>query len=399
MSNGTHDSYIYLASFVMHVLTAVCAAGLLLSCATAGFRDHAAEGAAEQLPAEDRFFAERFDYRIAPWRGFARAACSVTLDDGTLDQYLLAFPEFEKRDIRATYFLITGPREEGVWQDGPHRRMLFSWDHAKILASAGHEIASHGVSHADLTRNESEAERELRNSEAAIRARIPSLPPGMTFSWPYWRSTRTLRRKASGYYLGARTGTVDFKRYANFGVDFHGGDVYPRDLYRIEAIALRSEDSIEEIRALGNRSYEQGRWLLIDLHGVDDGRLPQEALGWEPIPLERLKEMLDYIRHRGYWIAPFGEVLRYVRQRESAKLSFLYLSRDTLYLSFDDGLADHIYDQPLTIRLRLPRGWKQVGIYKDERLISQSATSDGFLTCDLRPDGRLIRVLRKGSTQ
>ena len=395
MSVGTQRAFIYRVSLVLRVCTAACAGLLILGCLTGGRTQHVSEVAAEHPPIGDIPFSDRFEYRIARWRGFAQAACSITLDDGTLDQYLVAFPEFEKRGIRATYFLITGPREEGLWQDGPHRRILLSWDHAEILADAGHEIASHGVSHTDLTRRESDVERELRKSEAAIRARIPSLPPGMTFSWPYWRSTRKLREKASGHYLGARTGTVDFERYSQLGAMQCGSGVSPRDPFHIEAIGLRSRDSIDRITAPGDRSYTEGRWFLIDLHGVDNGRLPREAIGWEPIPLERLRKLLDYLQRRGFWTAPFGEVLRYVQERTNAELSYLRLSSDTLYLSLEDGLRDRIYDQPLTVRLRVPGDWQRVAVYKENMLLEESNTYGGYLTCNLRPDGRLIRVVKK----
>ena len=93
----------------------------------------------------------RFEYRIAPWYGFKSSACSVTFDDGTLDQYLIAFPELEERNIKATFFLITEPRKTGIWNDGSTIRLLFSWEQARTMAAAGHEIASHSTTHADFS--------------------------------------------------------------------------------------------------------------------------------------------------------------------------------------------------------------------------------------------------------
>jgi hypothetical protein len=186
---------------------------------------------------------------------------------------------------------------------------------------------------------------------------------------------------------------VDFERYVRGGAGNSGNGIHPRNLYRIEAIGLRSHDSFEAIRRIGERSYTEGRWLLIDLHGIDNGSLPEEALGWEPIPLERLRKMLDYLRRRGFWIAPFGEVLRYQKERTHAALSYRYLSSDTLYLCLEDGLRDRIYDHPLTVQLRVPRDWERVRVYKDDLLLEETATFDGYLTCYLRPDGRLIRVV------
>src|SRR6056297_1570399 len=118
-----------------------------------------------------------FSYRLTPWYEGRRAACSLTFDDGTVDQYQVAFPLLRERDMRGSFYILTGFRDLGVWKDGMIKRRLFSWEAARKIAAAGNEIGSHGVTHRDLRaiyragRGE-DVIRELRLSAGHIINRI-----------------------------------------------------------------------------------------------------------------------------------------------------------------------------------------------------------------------------------
>ena len=114
-------------------------------------------------------------YTLAPWYGFKKAACSLTFDDGTMDHYVLAFPELQRRNLKATFFLITRYRKRGYWKDGEKKRRLFSWDQARQIRKAGHEIGSHSRTHADLTAKDAFARREIAGSFTTLRREIRPL--------------------------------------------------------------------------------------------------------------------------------------------------------------------------------------------------------------------------------
>ena len=145
------------------------------------------------------------DYGIAPWFRFKEMALSITFDDGTLDQYLIAFPELEVRDLKATFFVVTEPREAGRWNDYGETRFLFSWDQAREMAIAGHEIGSHSMTHAKMTGESLFVELQLLDSQMKIDQKIRTRRC-VSFCWPFWRSDGESRRLAKRYYIAARSG-------------------------------------------------------------------------------------------------------------------------------------------------------------------------------------------------
>ena len=71
----------------------------------------------------------------------------VFFDDGYLEHYASAIALQEMYGIN----VVLGVPTESVGEDG-----YMTWDHIKKLASTGHTIASHGVSHAALGRYEND---------------------------------------------------------------------------------------------------------------------------------------------------------------------------------------------------------------------------------------------------
>ncbi|MFO7729638.1 MAG: polysaccharide deacetylase family protein [Spirochaetia bacterium] len=334
----------------------------------------------------------RFDYEIAPWYDFKTAACSVTFDDGTLDQYLVAFPELNKHDIKATFFLITGPRERGVWRDGTWERLLFSWEQAREIAAYGHEIASHGSSHADLTKLPANAHEELGKSRDTIRLHVPALPRGMTFSWPYWRSTAELQEIAHTYYLGARSGGGELDYYP---IRFEGiPGRAPQNLFRINSLRISEEFHPWDIKKHSEKVLKKGRWLVLDFHGVDNGEIPERALGWDPISLQSFKTALDYIKERDFWIAPFGAVLRYIRERDNASVSLIEGTKSSIIFSVEDGLDNEVYSQPLSMDIAVPEDWNSVEVYRNGIYKFRTRVANKRVRINIVPDGSTIVLVR-----
>ena len=61
---------------------------------------------AEEPVDENKNFIDssfNFNGTVATWYLFKQAAGSVTFDDGTYDQYAVAFPELEKLGIKGTF--------------------------------------------------------------------------------------------------------------------------------------------------------------------------------------------------------------------------------------------------------------------------------------------------------
>jgi len=93
-----------------------------------------------------------------------RTAVSLTFDDGRESDAVVALPELQRRDFRATFFVTTGL----VGTQG-----FLSWKQAWALVQAGMEIGSHTCSHPVLTRlAPDELDRELRVSKRELEDRL-----------------------------------------------------------------------------------------------------------------------------------------------------------------------------------------------------------------------------------
>ena len=341
-----------------------------------------------QPPPRAATYREASDYTMARWYGFRAAACSLTFDDGTLDQYLLAFPELERRNLKATFFLITGPRSSGLWDDSGRPRQLLGWPHAREISLAGHEVASHSIRHLDLSLAGAPVPSELRGSLQDLTREV-AVQDGAVFGWPYWRSSRSGRRHARRIYVAARSGTASVDSFLAGGIP----GATPADLFDVAALGLLADADVENWQVVLEQGLAVGGWIIPNFHGIDDGWVGDAALGWQPLSLELFRSVLDYLVRQDLWIAPFGRVARYVRERDSARLLVVAEEPYELHYRLVDGYEDSVYDQALTLRLRLPDGWEAVEVRQDGQRMKSDVVR-GLLTFDGRPDGRSISVRR-----
>jgi peptidoglycan/xylan/chitin deacetylase (PgdA/CDA1 family) len=343
----------------------------------------------------------RFRYEIAAWPGFKDSAYSITFDDGTLDQYLLAFPALEKRMLKATFYIITGPRDEGFWNDSGAMRALFSWEQAREMAAAGHEMGSHTATHRDLSAvSASRAdliEKELLESIDAIRREIPAYNEAapntgrLSFAWPYWRSGAQAGDLVDRYFIGARSGNSSVESY----LSKPERALYktPKDFLAIPAVTMRANDTEETLLTLRTATEHAGGWNILSFHGIDDGRIEADALGWDPCPLVRFEAILDALYSMNSWTAPVGTVIRYVKERDAASVTLAAVEGDRMLLHLIDGLNENEYGIPLSLRFNLPAGWGDVRVIrKGEPLPSR--TEAGWCTVEVVPDGEILTVER-----
>lgn len=101
----------------------------------------------------------------------------ITIDDGWIDAYTFAFPELNKRNMVAVFFVPTNYATAGG-------ELLINWNQVIEMDRAGMEIGGHTISHADLTRvTLAQARRQLMESKNSLQEKLGH--PIVALSYPY----------------------------------------------------------------------------------------------------------------------------------------------------------------------------------------------------------------------
>ncbi len=299
------------------------------------------------------------DIRITSWAGGARAACSLTFDDGTLDHYLAAFPILEEYGFKATFFLITRNRESGIWQDGSSLRQLLSWDHALEMKEAEHELGSHGYYHRDMrAERDEELYEEIFTQEFLDSGRIIEEKTGtrvVSYAWPYWRYSSRSKEQALIRYQAAREGSVSIDSIMNIpDSEF----ITPGDPAAVPSFAIMPGQTADEWQLLGDKVYRAGGWLTLCLHGIDTGSISSQALGWAPISESQFRTILNHLSKENIWTAPFGIVYQYIRQRNATEIEIISFTKTKLMVQISIPLESSAPLLPVTMEIETDPLWK-----------------------------------------
>lgn len=301
------------------------------------------------------------NYEVATWRNFRQAAISHTFDDNTPNQLPVAVPLFDSLGFKVTLFTVTG------WAP--------DWPGLEAAAAEGHEVASHTVTHPYLnTLSDTLQGSELEGSRAAIRAHVPEARE-LTLAYPYCvRGTDAI---TSEYYFAARgcSGQIETPT--------------PSDWLDVSSIIVGPEGSVRtgaDLIGVADSAAASGGWIVLLMHGVDnDG-------GWSPVPSSALRTYLQYlsVNDSTFWVETFGNVVRYIRERDAASVTETEAGEHTIVVQVSDSLDDAVYDYPITIRRELPEGWGNVSVKQgDEPVGSELVEIDSkrYAMFDAIPDG------------
>lgn len=257
---------------------------------------------------------------LSPFYGGRQAALSLTFDDGLQDQYTLAFPELQRRGLRAT-FAVIGSKVGGVMHSNQDRAMGISgtpcmtWDMLREMAADGHEISSHGWEHKKVQRLTAEQLRyEVQHNDSVIYRETGQFP--RTYFFPgNSRDSATL-----AYCMHDRVACRTFQT------------------------AIGSKRDTTWLRRWVDSLIGQGQWGVGMTHGI--------AMGYDHFPDPQvLWRFLDYVvtQQDRLWVAPFCEVAAYIAERDNTKLAIVSENDTTIELSINSTLAPKLFRQPLTL--------------------------------------------------
>ncbi len=285
---------------------------------------------------------------ICMWAGNKQASISLTFDDALLGPTQTYVSLLNARSMQGTFFVPTD------WIDNPDAEIKDyanvdvdhgTWDDWRAFAAHGHEIASHTHTHPHLAELESEDEirRELNLPKQILDRELAPLRC-LTIGFPYGSSGERVQRIAADYYIAGR---------APQGIN----TARPPDFFAIKRLGPRSNTPLSTMTGWMDEAIAQRGWLMVTFHGID-------GVAWEPLPRERFVQFLDSVQNRRekLWVAPFVSVVKYIRERESAKVEDISVDAEKITFQLTDDLPDDIYNESLTLTTCVPQEWKEVRV-------------------------------------
>ena len=297
---------------------------------------------------------------IATWSGFRKGAASFTFEDGAPSHITDAAPLFEKYGYRASFYLVVN------WNP--------NWEGFQELADNGHEIGSHSRTHPQNMSGEEKGSKE------DIEDHI-SNHPCLTVAYPNCNIPN--KSAVATYYIAGRT------------CDFGGTTVIskdgPSDWCTISANmtgATTNITSSNHFVSLMDKAIRQGGWTVFGSWGFS-GKQNGNAT-YSPTDINAIDAALKWAQQndQNIWIAPFGDVVMYIKERKAATITVTENSSSTLAFTLTHSIADGVcaYQYPLSLKVQVSSGWEEAEVTQGTTKLTTKA-EDGYLYFDAVPNG------------
>lgn len=307
------------------------------------------------------------EYQVAPWHGFSQCAITYSFDDLTGNQLPVAIPMFDRYNVKATLNIVT----DWVKPD--------EWAKLSEVGKRGHEIASHTISHPNLTeKSDEEFEAQQRDSKKTLEERTGLQVTTMVY--PYCASNR--EDITAKYYIGARI--------CDGRVEPHT----PGDMMRISSKGVGGPYSGFDNAQAFNKWVDEGArdkgWCTFLIHGIDDDG------GYAPIKSSELESHIKYVvgQPQKFWPATFNQVCKYIMERDALAITENQ-GKKAISIQVECKASSPITDlsEPVTISRALPSGWKDASVRSGKQKV-KSRVSNGKVIFDVIP-GQSYQISKK----
>jgi len=307
-----------------------------------------------------------FYYQIAPIYDFKQSIVSLTFDDGYITQFTIGMPILKERNIPATFYLITNSVDTAT------KRLLLN------VASTEFEFGSHTASHPDLVKiGNAEADKELVNSKLFLQNNFGA-NTGLTMSYPWGIYNSSIKQLAKNYYLAARSTDVGFNSF------------YFLDRYALKMQGFFQYTGAFKANTWVDYAIQNHLWLVEMIHGINN-------VGYSPIDSSVLAAHLDYIIkvEDKIWCSTVSNVIKYIDESKNAEVR-CDICNDTVYkIRINDLMDDSIYNQPLSVRIKVPDNWDSIRISNTENIKTEYYNKSKFILFNALPDNQLLIIRPK----
>ncbi len=197
------------------------------------------------------------DNTTLPAQLFQEPLVTVTFDDGFESIYKSALPLLQKYGIHSTQYIVAG---------NTHDQNYVSWDQVGQIQQAGHEIACHTMTHADLTTlNDSDLEYQVHQCKVELGNRFGIIDD---FASPYGAQNAKTIGVISKYFDSQRNTNGDPTNGVS-DADVNIADNFNR--FDIIGVTVHNDTTIDELQKLIMYAKATNGWLVLTYHQADEG--------------------------------------------------------------------------------------------------------------------------------
>ncbi|QTE37434.1 polysaccharide deacetylase family protein [Mucilaginibacter gossypii] len=263
-----------------------------------------------------------------------------------------------------------------------------TWDDFRKDAAKGYEFASHSITHPSMPGlDEQNLLWELEKSKADILAQ---LGPKHTFSaeCPYGFENDRVMSYALKIYPALRNRMPEpwLKEIDRASKQTPGST--DKDYIQWQRGATTKTPLPMMKLWVDTTLNHTNTWLVLVFHGID-------GMGYEALPSTLLDEYFQYIKSKNdkLWVATFGDVTRYMREREHGKAD-ASTTGNIIQVKVSHSLDGKMYYLPLTLKTYVSPGWtnatvtqgsksKKINTAKDQHgtyVLYQAQPNEGIVT-------------------
>lgn len=324
------------------------------------------------------------DLSISMWSQDKLAAFSLSIDDNHVQDHAFWQEQADLYGWNWTWFVIAN---QVGWASHDH------WGHWQKTLDDGHDIQTHTYSH--LCDALFYTYREYRQSQAVINQNLDGANV-VTMGYPFGVHTNK---------AGSPCATLDTARTANDRAEAAKHFLAARDVYgalshpgRIDYMKVPSVSAARNFfnaaahwanfdSALDSSSNNYRTWYVSHFHGL-----------YGDANKQYVRDVLAYVKTKetDVWVGTFTEVAKYGQEYATAGLSNVQVNAANVQFELKDEMNDVWFNEPLTVKLRLPDGWSgSVAATQDGAAIPARVVQHGgqaYALVDAVPDQGLVVV-------
>ena len=257
--------------------------------------------------------SEPKDIEVCTWQNCQKGAASISIDDS----YPSCKEKLEANNFSGTYFLL-----------GTKDFTSEDWDFWNQMYHEGHELGAHTQNHYCKPVDDSTLHFELRSNVNDILDNTDITPTELTsFAWPCGFNTKKERDIASEYFISARGYHINQLEKEN-----------PSDFMNLRSLntPYYHDESLDppEYKKMADKAEEEGMWVnyIFHNHCKDDGAI-------------------SYLSEKDIWVAPIGDVTKYIKERQNIRIKNLDSDDDKLSFNVLSELDPKIFNEKITMKV------------------------------------------------